>query len=149
MASASPIKFPSANWSVPLTLSAMDLGMSSGWADFLAAESCGVADFPTAERAMPHMIRRAATRKRVILASGNRKKDTRATKGCRMCRVLALAVRKGSNLDPLLCGLSPPVLEGRPPVMQVYLLKPLVRRQPAYPRVLDQRKCVNTRDPSR
>jgi hypothetical protein len=26
------IPFPSANWSVPLTLSAMDLGMSSGWA---------------------------------------------------------------------------------------------------------------------
>jgi hypothetical protein len=76
MASARPIKFPSANWSVPLTLSAMDFGMSSGWAAFLVAEFCGVADFPTSERAMPHRIRRAAPRKRLILASGIRKKDT-------------------------------------------------------------------------
>src|SRR5579864_2290222 len=70
MASARPIKFPSANWSVPLTLSAMDLGMSSGWAASFVAEFCGVPDFPTAERAMPHMTRRVATRKRLILASG-------------------------------------------------------------------------------
>ena len=40
----------------------------------MAAEFCGAADFPTAERAMPHMIRRAATRKKLILASGIRKK---------------------------------------------------------------------------
>jgi hypothetical protein len=76
MASARPIKLPSANWSVPLTLSAMDSGMSCGLAAFLAAESCGVADFPTAEKAAPHIIRRAAIRKRLILASGIRKKDT-------------------------------------------------------------------------
>jgi hypothetical protein len=52
-------KIPSsANWSVPATLSAMDLGMSSGFAVGVDAEICGVADFPTAERARPHMIRR-------------------------------------------------------------------------------------------
>src|SRR5207302_1992568 len=73
MASASPIKFPSANWSVPLTLSAMDLGMSSGWAASFVAEVCGVPDFPIAERAMPHMTKRVATRKRLILASVFRK----------------------------------------------------------------------------
>jgi hypothetical protein len=50
--------------------------MSSGWAAGVVAEFCGVADFPTAERAMPHMIRRAETRRRLILASGFRKKDT-------------------------------------------------------------------------
>jgi hypothetical protein len=76
MASARPRKFPSVNWSVPLTLSAMDLGMSSGWVACLVAEFCGVADFPTAERAMPHKISRAATRKRLVLTSGIRKKDT-------------------------------------------------------------------------
>jgi hypothetical protein len=32
MASARPVRFPSANWSVPLALSATDLGVSSGWA---------------------------------------------------------------------------------------------------------------------
>src|SRR5579863_6752334 len=69
MASATPRKFPSANWSVPLTLSAMDLAMSSDWVACLVAEFCGVPDFPTAERAMPHMTRRVATRKRLILAS--------------------------------------------------------------------------------
>src|ERR1700732_1766618 len=74
MASATPRKFPSANWSVPLTLSAMDLGMSSGWAACLVAEFCGVPDFPTAERASPHMTRRAATRKMLILASVSRKR---------------------------------------------------------------------------
>src|SRR5215469_9774357 len=31
MAPATPREFPSANWSVPLTLSAIDLGMSSYW----------------------------------------------------------------------------------------------------------------------
>jgi hypothetical protein len=76
MASARPRKFPSANWSVPLTLSAMDLGMSSGLAAGVVSEFCGVADFPTADRAMPHRIRRAAPRKRLILASFVRKKDT-------------------------------------------------------------------------
>jgi hypothetical protein len=54
----------------------MDLGMLSGLAAGVVAEFCGVADFSTAERAMPHMIRRVATRKRLILASGIRKKDT-------------------------------------------------------------------------
>jgi hypothetical protein len=54
----------------------MDLGMSSGLAAGVVAEFWAVADCPTAERAMPHMIRRAATRKRLILASGIRKKDT-------------------------------------------------------------------------
>jgi hypothetical protein len=44
----------------------MDLGMSSGLAAGVDAEFCGVADFPTAERAMPHKIRGAATRKRLI-----------------------------------------------------------------------------------
>jgi hypothetical protein len=48
----------------------MDLAMSSGLVTCLVAEFCGVPDFPTAERAMPHMTRRAATRKRLILASG-------------------------------------------------------------------------------
>jgi hypothetical protein len=43
--------------------------MSSGWAASFVAEFCGVPDFPTAERAMPHMTRRVATRKRLILAS--------------------------------------------------------------------------------
>src|SRR5690242_3286130 len=83
MASATPRKFPSANWSVPLTLSAMDLAMSSGLVTCLVAEFCGVPDFPTAERAMPHMTRRAATRKTLILASGIRRKHTRtrATEG--------------------------------------------------------------------
>jgi hypothetical protein len=49
----------------------MDLGMSSSLAAGVVAEFCGVAD-----RAMPHMKRRAATRKKLILASGIRKKDT-------------------------------------------------------------------------
>jgi hypothetical protein len=53
----------------------MDLAMSSGWA-FLAAEFCGVEECPTAERAMPAITRRVATRKRLILASGIRKEDT-------------------------------------------------------------------------
>src|ERR1700756_1505531 len=69
MASARPIKLPFANWRVPLTLSAMDLGMSSGLATSFVAEFCGVPDFLTADRAMPHMTRRVATRKRLILAS--------------------------------------------------------------------------------
>ena len=56
---------PSANWSVPLTLSAMDLAMSSGF----LGEFCGVPDFPTEERAVPHMTRRVATRKRLIPTS--------------------------------------------------------------------------------
>jgi hypothetical protein len=56
-------------------LSAMDLGMSSVWAAGVVVEFCGI-DFPTAEIAMPHMIRMAATRRRLILASGIRKKDT-------------------------------------------------------------------------
>jgi hypothetical protein len=43
--------------------------MSSGWAASFVAEFCGVPDFPTAERAMPQMTRRVATRKRLILAS--------------------------------------------------------------------------------
>jgi hypothetical protein len=30
-----------------------------------------------------------------------------------MCGLLALVVRKGSNFDPLLCGLSPPVSKVR------------------------------------
>jgi hypothetical protein len=38
------MKFPSANWSVPMTLSAMDLGMSSGLATSFVAEFCGVPD---------------------------------------------------------------------------------------------------------
>ena len=42
----------------------------------MVAEFCGVADFPTAERAMPHRIRRPAPRKRLVLASAVRKKDT-------------------------------------------------------------------------
>jgi hypothetical protein len=46
MASARPRKFPSANWSVPLTLSAIDLGMSSCWVADLEADSCGVLGFP-------------------------------------------------------------------------------------------------------
>jgi hypothetical protein len=54
----------------------MDFGMSSGWAAFLVAEFFGVADFPVGKRAMPHMTKRAATRKRLILTSGIRKKDT-------------------------------------------------------------------------
>jgi len=66
-------KIPFRNWSVPLTLSAMDLGMSSGWAVFFVAEFCGVPDFPAAKRAIPHMTRRVATRKRLILASGVQK----------------------------------------------------------------------------
>src|SRR5580692_9629405 len=85
MASASPIEFPSANWSVPLTLSAMDLGMSFGWTVSFAAEFCGVPDFPTAERVMPHRMRRVATRKRLILASGIQKEDTSALEGSRTC----------------------------------------------------------------
>jgi hypothetical protein len=48
--------------------------MSSGLAACLVAEFCAVADFPTAERTMPHMTRRAATRKRLILASGIQKR---------------------------------------------------------------------------
>jgi hypothetical protein len=43
---------------------------------FLVAEVCGVPDVPTAERAMPHKMRGATTRKRLILASVIRKKDT-------------------------------------------------------------------------
>jgi hypothetical protein len=43
--------------------------MSSGLVTCLVAEFCGAPDFPTAERAMPHMTRRAVTRKRLILAS--------------------------------------------------------------------------------
>ena len=39
MASARPIKFFPANWSVPLTLSPMNLAASSGWAAFFVAES--------------------------------------------------------------------------------------------------------------
>ena len=46
MASATPRKFPSANWSVSLTLSAIDLGMSSCWVADLEADSCGVLGFP-------------------------------------------------------------------------------------------------------
>jgi hypothetical protein len=76
MASASPRKFPSANWSVPLTLSAMDFGMSPGWAAFFVDEFCGVADCPIAERAMPHMTRSAATRKRLIPSLRYSEKDT-------------------------------------------------------------------------
>jgi hypothetical protein len=76
MASATPRKFPSANWSVPLMLSAMDLGMSSGWAPFFVAEFCADADSPTIEKTMLHTIKRAAMRERLILASGIRKKDT-------------------------------------------------------------------------
>ena len=45
MAFARPIKFPSANWRVPLTLSAMDLGMSSGSA-CLVSEFCRGSRFP-------------------------------------------------------------------------------------------------------
>jgi hypothetical protein len=52
MASATPRKFPSANWSVPLMLSAMDLGMSSGWAAFFVAEFCADAGSPTTEKTM-------------------------------------------------------------------------------------------------
>jgi len=63
MASARPMKFPSANWSAPLTLSAMDLGMLPRGAAFFVAEFCGVPDFATAGRAMPHMTRRVATGK--------------------------------------------------------------------------------------
>jgi hypothetical protein len=54
--------------------SAMDVGMSSDCAACFVDEFCGVADFPTAVRAMPHMTRRVATRKRLILASGIRKR---------------------------------------------------------------------------
>jgi hypothetical protein len=61
---------------VPLTLSAMDFGMSSGWAAFFVDEVCGVLEFPTAERSRPQRTRRAATRKSLILASGIREKDT-------------------------------------------------------------------------
>src|SRR5947209_7748488 len=69
MASATPRKFPSANWSVPPTLSAMDLATSSCLAASFVAEFCGVEDCPTTERAMPDRIRRAATRETLILAS--------------------------------------------------------------------------------
>src|SRR5208282_2884684 len=69
MASARARKFPSANWSVPLTLSAMDLGISSFWAVGLVAEFCGAADFATAARAIPQMIRMAATRRNFISSS--------------------------------------------------------------------------------
>src|ERR1700741_4890163 len=111
MASARPIKFPSANWSVPLTLSAMDLGMSSGGAASFVAEFCGIPDFPPAERAMANMTRRVATRKRLILASGiqERIREPRREVERGSYRV----VRKGSNFDPLLCGLSPPVSKVR------------------------------------
>src|SRR5689334_4877074 len=66
MASARPRKSPSTNWSVPLTPSAMDLGMSSVCAAGVVAEFCGI-DFPTAEIVMPHTIRMAGTRRRLIL----------------------------------------------------------------------------------
>ena len=38
--------FPPANWRVPLTLSAMDLAMSSGWVACLVAEFCARCRFP-------------------------------------------------------------------------------------------------------
>jgi hypothetical protein len=59
---------------VPLTLSAMDLGMSSGGAASFAVEFCGVPDFPTEKRAVPHMTRRVATRRSLILASDIQKR---------------------------------------------------------------------------
>src|SRR5580704_17670836 len=123
MASARPRKFPSANWSVPLTLSAMDLGMSSGLAAGVVAEFCGVADFPIADRAMPHMIRRAATRKRLILASGIREKGYLSHRGKSNVRLLALVVRKGSNFECVFCGLSPPVSPRHEMVSPVYPMR--------------------------
>src|SRR5580765_4051572 len=84
----------------------MDLGMSSDCAACLVEAFCGISDFPTAERAMPHMKRRAATRKRLILASGIRKRILEPQRRSRMWGRLALVVRKESNFDPVLCGLS-------------------------------------------
>src|ERR1700722_339352 len=92
MASARPRKFPSANWSVPLTLSVMDLGVSSGFAEGAVAEFCGVADCPTAEKARPQMTRMDATRKRLILASGIRKRILEARS-----EVECAAVRPGGQ----------------------------------------------------
>jgi hypothetical protein len=52
----------------------MDLGMSSGGAASFVVEFCGVPDFPTEKRAMPHMTRSVATRRSLILASDIQKR---------------------------------------------------------------------------
>ena len=38
-----------------------------------------------------------------------------------MCGLLALVVRKGSNFETRLCGLSPPCFEGLPAGLHLYL----------------------------
>jgi hypothetical protein len=43
--------------------------------------------------------------------------------------LLAPLVRKGSNFDPVLCGLSPPVLEDRVAGVHLYLLSTRNTRQ--------------------
>src|SRR5215469_6139084 len=69
MASATPRKFPSANWSVPLMLSAIDLGMSSCWAAGLEVDCCSVLDFPTAVSATAHKMSRVAIHRIFIPSS--------------------------------------------------------------------------------
>jgi len=88
----------------------MDFGMSSGWAAFLVAEFCGVPDFPTAERWMPHMMRRAATRKRLILVSGIQKRirePRREVERYARCGVSGRVVRKGRILIPFYAAFRP------------------------------------------
>jgi hypothetical protein len=121
LAFARPIKFPSANWSVPLTLSAMDLGMSSGSA-CLVSEFCGALGFPTADRAMPHHDKKGGDTKKAHSSLPCSEKKILEPQREVEFAALALVIRKGSNFDPLLCVLSP-LFSHRPTMAcRVYLL---------------------------
>jgi len=83
-----------------------ELGNVTG-SECWVSEFCGALGFPTADRQMTHMIRRAETRKRLILASRVRRIKILEPQREVEFAALALVIRKGSNFDPLLCVLSP------------------------------------------
>jgi hypothetical protein len=71
---------------------------------------------------MPHMIRRAETRKKAHSRLRHSEKEILEPQREVECAAFALVVRKGSNFDPLLCVLSP-LFSHRPTMAsRVYLL---------------------------